>query len=177
MTSAVMEAIASRRSIRKYTKDLVSDAEILTILEAGRAAPSGKNNQPWRFLVVRSGDERQKRLAEHTKYAHIVESAAVSLCVFLDKTATYNRTKDCQSIGACLQNILLAVHDLGLGAVWLGEIINQEPDVTTSLGLDENALELMAVVTIGHPDTKGASSRKPLSELLLEPLTSTSSEA
>ncbi|WP_245587753.1 nitroreductase family protein [Desulfovibrio inopinatus] len=177
MNSTVMDTIVSRRSIRKYTEEPVTDGEITTILEAGRAAPSGLNNQPWRFLVVRAGDVRQQRLAEKTKYAHIVEQAPLCLCVFLDKSTMYNRTKDCQSIGACLQNMLLAAHDLGLGAVWLGEIINQEPEVTKALGLDEEALELMAVLAVGHPATKGSSSRQPLSDLLLEPFTTTPTEA
>jgi len=54
--------------------------------------------------------------------------------------------------------------------VWLGEIINQEPEVTRALGFDERALELMAVLAVGRPDQKGSSGRKPLGELLLEPL-------
>ena len=166
----VLHAIRQRRSIRRYTAEPVSVGEIEAMLEAGRWAPSGLNNQPWRFLVVRAGEPRQETLAAHTKYAHIVRQAQVLFCVFLDREVVYNRAKDLQGIGACLQNMLLAAHSLGLGAVWLGEIINQEPAVTRALGLDDQALELMAVLAVGRPDQKGASQRKPMHELLVEPV-------
>jgi nitroreductase len=166
----VLDAIRQRRSIRRYTPEPVTTGEISAILEAGRWAPSGLNNQPWRFLVVRHGEERQGALAGLTKYAHIVRQAQALVCVFLDREVIYNRTKDLQGVGACLQNMLLAAHSLGLGAVWIGEIINQEPRVTKALGLDEKRLELMAVLAVGRPDQKGTSERRPLRELLLEPV-------
>ena len=169
-TNPVLEAIRARRSIRRYKAGPVPWEALLAVLEAGRWAPSGLNNQPWRFLVVQAGDPRQEILAGHTKYAHIVRQAGALFCVFLDREIVYNRVKDLQSIGACLQNMLLAAHATGLGAVWLGEIINQEPRVTQALGLDEQRLELMAVLAAGLPDQKGSSERKPLEELLLEPL-------
>jgi nitroreductase len=80
----------------------------------------------------------------------------------------YNPMKDHQGAGACPQNMLLAAHSLGLGAVWIGEIVNQEPRVTEALGLDPADLEMQAVVALGHPDQKGSADRKPLSALLLE---------
>lgn len=167
----VLKAIRERRSIRRYTGELVTTEELAAILEAGRFAPSGLNNQPWRFLVVRHGEAEQAALARHTKYAHIVREARALVCVFLDLDAVYNRTKDVQGVGACCQNMLLAAHALGLGGVWLGEIINQEPEVTKALGLSHAKLELMAVLAFGRPDQKGASERKPLEQLLLKPLT------
>lgn len=164
----ILKAIRERRSVRKYTNEPVTREEIMQILEAGRWAPSGLNNQPWRFLVVMSGDARQASLAGCTKYASLVRSAGALICLFLDRGATYNETKDHQSAGACLQNMLLAAHALGLGAVWLGEIINQAPQVMAALKLDTAALELQAVIALGRPAHPGASSRKALSELLLE---------
>lgn len=169
MTSPLMNTIRSRRSIRHFTDAPVSAEEINIALEAGRWAPSGLNNQPWRFLVVRGDDPRRATLAGLTKYARIVNEAAALIAVFLAKEDSYNRTKDCQGVGACIQNMLLAVHDLGLGAVWLGEIINQEPRVTEALGLSSEKYELMVVVAMGRPDGEGKSSRKELAELLIEP--------
>lgn len=168
--NSVLDAIRERRSIRSFTAGPVTAAELEAILEAGRWAPSGLNNQPWRFLVVRSGEPRQEALAGLTKYAHIVRGARALFCVFLDRQTVYSRTKDLQGIGACLQNMLLAAHSLGLGAVWLGEIINQEPQVTAALGLDPESLELMAVLAVGRPAKGGSSKRKPMEALLLEPL-------
>ncbi|WP_029895323.1 nitroreductase family protein [Desulfohalovibrio reitneri] len=167
---AVLEAMHQRRSIRAYTDEDVAREEIETVLEAGRWAPSGLNNQPWRFLVVRAGDRRQEALAEQTKYGHVVRRAKVLIGVYLDREAKYDDRKDNQGAGACIQNMLLAVHALGLGAVWLGEIINHEPDVVEAAGLDPARYEMMALLAVGRPDQKGSSDRKPLDDLLLEPL-------
>ncbi len=164
----VLKAIRERRSVRHFTGDPVTREEILEILEAGRWAPSGLNNQPWRFLVVTAGDARQAGLAGCTKYAPIVRAAGALLCVLLDRGAMYNEIKDHQGAGACIQNMLLAAHALGLGAVWLGEIINQSLQVMETLGLDPAGLELQAVIAVGRPVHPGASSRKALGELLLE---------
>jgi len=164
----VLEAIYNRRSIRKFTQEDVNREDVRRILDAGRWAPSGLNNQPWRFLVLAPEDERKGRLEECTKYSHIVRAANVLLAVFLDRKSKYHHEKDCQGAGACVQNMLLAAHALGLGAVWLGEIINQESRVHQVLGTDPEQLELMAVVALGHPDQKGSSRRRELQELMLE---------
>jgi nitroreductase len=80
----------------------------------------------------------------------------------------YNDVKDYQSMGACLQNMLLAAHALGLGAVWLGEILNNAVKVRELLELPET-LELMAVIAVGHPArTDQKSNRKDVSEVLLK---------
>lgn len=165
----VFEAIFSRRSIRKYTDEPVDKKEVLAVLEAGRWAPSGLNNQPWRFLVVEADDPRQEALARVTKYGHIVRAAKVLFVVVLEKKAMYNAMKDHQGVGACVQNMLLAAHALGLGAVWLGEIVNDQEKSLAAAGLDSERYELQAVVACGRPDQKGGSTRKPLDELLLEP--------
>jgi nitroreductase len=165
----IMEAILKRRSIRKFTGDEVSREDIGKILEAGRWAPSGLNNQPWRFLVITADDPRKEALEDCTKYGHVVRAANVLIAVFLDKNAKYQHEKDCQGAGACIQNMLLAIHGLNLGGVWLGEIINQEDSVHRVLGTKGDSLELMAVIALGHPFTSGSSSRKQLSELMVEP--------
>ena len=70
------------------------------------------------------------------------------------------------SIGACIQNILLAAESLGIGAVWLGEILNRRDDVNGILGIeDEN--ELMAVIALGHSDEEPRSTRKETESLML----------
>lgn len=166
----VLNALFTRRSIRRYTGEPVGADQVRTILEAGRWAPSGLNNQPWRFAAVWRGDQRQEQLAQYTKYGHIVRGAAVLVAVLLDRSAMYHEAKDHQGAGACIQNMLLAAHALGLGAVWLGEIINQQSQVLDTLGVDETGYLLEAVIALGHPDQNGASDRKPLRELLLEPL-------
>ena len=164
----VINAILERRSIRKYTDEEISRDDITAILEAGRWAPSGLNNQPCRYLVLKAGDERQEPLAETTKYGHIVRAAKALIVVLLDKKTMYSPVKDHQGAGAAIQNMLLAIHSLDLGGVWLGEIVNHEAEALPVLGLSPDEYELMAVIALGKPDQKGSSTRKELSELMLE---------
>ncbi len=165
----VLEAIYSRRSVRQFTAEPVTAAEVEEILQAGSWAPSGLNNQPWRFVVVRE-QQLKGELAKLTKYSHIVNGAAVLLPVFCDREAMYSDIKDHQGVGACLQNMLLAAHGLGLGAVWLGEILNNSAAVNKLLELPLR-YELMAVLAIGRPAKGGEkSTRKKLGELLLKEL-------
>ena len=162
---AVLEAIFARRSVRQYTDDPVDHHDVQTILEAGRWAPSGLNNQPWRFAVVRDSKMREE-VAKYTRYREIIRNAPVIIAVFIDNDASYDRTKDCQGIGACLQNMWLATHALGLGGVWLGEILKNKERVGEMLEAPET-YELMAVLAIGHPKHRQQKSdRKPLSDLV-----------
>lgn len=162
----MLDTIRSRRSIRRFTQDPVPDEVVDRILEMGTWAPSGLNNQPWRFVVVREAEIR-KALAGLTKYGSILRSAPVCVAVFLETRESYDRVKDLQAIGACIQNMLLAIHSLGLGGVWLGEILKNRKDVERLLGVPESC-ELMAVVALGRPATEGGPGvRRTLDEVVL----------
>jgi nitroreductase len=164
--SAVLKAIHDRRSVRLFTDAPVSRDLIMAGLEAASWAPSGLNNQPWRFAVIWDKPS-QEALAALTRYSNILTSASVLIAVFLDKEASYDYTKDCQAVGACLQNLLLSLHAMDLGAVWIGEILKNKERFIEILQLP-NRLELMAVVAVGHPASRGQKShRRPLEELIL----------
>ena len=161
----MLNLIKTRRSIRQFTTQEIDDEKLNQIIEAGIWAPSGLNNQPWKFAIIKD-HHTQNSLASLTRYSPIIEGAPVSIAVFLDKDASYDRTKDIQAIGACIQNMLLAIHALGLGGVWLGEILNNKDKVSKVLDAPEN-LELMAVIALGHPAEKGKKgSRKDLEEVV-----------
>jgi nitroreductase len=160
-----IEAIKSRRSVRGFTHESVSDEVIVQILEAASWAPSGLNNQAWRFIVVRN-KETKVNLSKLTNYGPTINNAAVLIVVFLDKEHMYHYTKDVQSIGACIQNMLLAIHSMELGGVWLGEILKNKEMVNKVLEAPES-YELMAVVALGHPVEKNrVSDRKDISSLV-----------
>ena len=162
----IIDIIKSRRSIRKFTSEPVSEELVETILESGSWAPSGLNNQPWRFAVIRDAGLRQA-ISELTHYSKVVMTAQVLIAVFLDTEKSYHREKDIQAVGACLQNMLLEAHSLGLGTVWLGEIIRSNEQIKAILGLTSE-LDLMAVVALGHPDERPKSvKRKPLADLIV----------
>lgn len=149
--SAVTDLLKRRRSVRKYTDAEVSSEEVEAILDCARFAPSGLNNQPWRFLVIRDRDiiERLSKLS-HSKTALL--SSRVIIACYLSRDKMYNETKDIQSAGACMQNILLACCGLGLGACWIGDIINNTDEADEILGVGEDKM-LMGVITIGRPES------------------------
>jgi nitroreductase len=144
------EVIKNRRSIRKYSDRVPSEEDIQKILEAGVWAPSGINNQPWKFVVVKDKEAREG-LSQFTitHYQKIITGAPISICVFLDKVEMYNREKDILAIGACIQNMLLGAYEMGLGTCWLGEILNRKEEVAKYLNISSD-YELMAVVTLGY---------------------------
>ncbi len=163
----LLEGIYTRRSVRHFTDQPVDRDWIMEILKAGSWAPSGLNNQPWRFVIVHDGGKRRE-LAKLTKYSRILENAPVAVAVFIDHEAMYNDVKDYQSVGACLQNMLLAAHSMNLGAVWLGEILKNSGKVGELFDLPDQ-FELMAVVAVGHPEKRDQiSNRRVIEELLLK---------
>lgn len=163
----LLEGIYTRRSIRSFTNEPVRRELLLEIIKAGTWAPSGLNNQPWRFVIARDQKVRRE-LSQLTKYHRIIEQAPAAIAVFADRDVMYHEVKDHQAIGACIQNMLLAAHALGLGAVWLGEILKNADRVRELLGVPET-MELMAVVAIGHPSEKERrSQRREVAEVLIK---------
>jgi len=166
MTSSVLNAIYKRRSIREFTEKEISSEQLYEIVKAGIWAPSGLNNQPWRFVIIKDLDVKEQ-VAQQTHYGHIVRDANALIAVYLSKDEMYDTVKDIQSAGACIQNILLAAEALELVAVWLGQILKNKLEVNKILGLAEN-FDLMAVVALGYPAHRNQKSkRKEVSELLL----------
>lgn len=144
----------------------VETPKIKKILEAGRWAPSGLNNQPWRFVVIKNKTVKHK-ISSFSEYSYIIRSANCLILVFLDKKNSYNLTKDAQAIGACIENMLLAALDLGISSCWIGEILNQKVKVNKLLNI-ESRYDLMAAVLLGYSDRKSKSSRYSLDKLILK---------
>ena len=151
--------------MRVFSQQKIEKEKILKILEAGRFAPSGLNNQPWKFRTAEDSKTREL-LAKETSYGSVIRSAPVAIAVFLDKSAGYERTKDVLAVGACIQNMLLAAHALGLGGCWLGEILKNKDNVNGILSIPEDC-ELMAVIALGYGTSKEKPERKRLEELML----------
>ena len=156
-----IECLKSRRSIRKFKKKPIPREIILEILECGRWAPSGVNYQPWKIFIVMN-PEFKKDLAKCTKYSNMINNCSSVFLIYLDKSIEYNYTKQVQSIGAFFENILLSIHAMGLGGVWIGEIINQKNEVDKLLDIKDPKLEFMGAIALGYPDCIGKSSRKKL---------------
>ena len=170
-TNNYIQFIKSRRSIRNFIFKKIEKETLEEILECGRWTPSGLNNQPWKVNVV-DHPTIKRLLAETTKYGEIINSANYNLVVFLDLKKGYNRIKDIQAIGAFMQNILLGTHAMGLGAVWIGEILNNKEKVNEIFKLDPEEFELMGVIALGVIDeelalkNKDESERRPLEDFV-----------
>lgn len=145
----VLEAIKGRRSVRSFKEEEIPYDKIIEIIRAGSYAPSGHNNQPWNFAIVKDRVFKEA-VSELTAYKKIVLGANVLIVVFLDKKKSYDRDKDLMAIGACIQNMLLYAHSIGIGTVWLGEILKNKEKLRQLLDVSDNN-EVMAVIALGYP--------------------------
>ena len=147
---AVLDAILSRRSIRQYTDDPVEEEDVRTILEAARWAPSGLNNQPWRFVVVRNPETR-KKISEAACRQKFVASAPVVLACCAE---TNNHVMTCGQlsypidVAIAIDHITLCAAAEGLGTCWIGAFY--EEDVKTILGIPAD-IRVVALLPIGYP--------------------------
>lgn len=146
-----IEAILTRRSIRSYTAEPVSEQDIDTILHAAMAAPSAGNQQPWRFVVTTSR-EMLDAMAECTPYGKMLHEAPLAITICADTRDLRHPQMWQQDCSNATQNALLAIHALDLGAVWLGfwpKMERVEP-LKEALGLPEG-IEPLSVLAVGHP--------------------------
>ncbi|MBI6875802.1 nitroreductase family protein [Clostridium aciditolerans] len=170
--NSAMPCILNRRSVRAYTSEEVSKDAIMQMLTAANWAPSGNNMQPWRFSVVMNNKELIKKVASLTVYHNWVETAPCLIAVFLDTKVLDDKVpsiylKHAQSIGAAIQNMLLAAHGLGLGTCWIGEILKNEDKVRELLGVSDE-LQLMAVISVGYSSRSNLkSNRRDISENII----------
>ena len=163
---SVYSLIKRRRSIRSFLNKPIENSKINKILEAGQWAPSGLNNQPWRFVTVKDKIIKDK-ISHCTEYSYIINRANYLILVFLDKENSYNLIKDTQAIGACIENMLLCALDLGISSCWMGEILNQKAKVNRLLNI-KSRYDLMAAVALGYSKKKSKSRRISLDKLVLK---------
>jgi len=147
----VMEALLGRRSIRKYSDDPVTNAQVKQLLEAAMAAPSAHNRQPWHFIVVR---DRAKLLEvpKFHNYSKMLEQAALAIVVCGDLNLEGGTGFWVQDCSAATENILLAAKAVGLGAVWLGVYPNDGlvNGVRSLLEIPEKIVPL-CIISVGCP--------------------------
>jgi len=168
-------AIETRRSIRKFKQDPIPQELLDKILKAATLAPSGKNKQPWRFYVVqeskrdemitamREGLDQLTAMGYKTGSAkftqYVMSQAPVTIFVYnpTGRHPTQERNTleafgdivDIQSVGAAIQNMLLAAQALGLGTLWICDVFFAYDALTNWLGAEG---EMIAAVSLGYPD-------------------------
>lgn len=178
----LMETIENRRSIRKFSERPIPREELERVLQAAIEAPSAKNRQPWRFVVLsgkskeqmlgamregiireREGDgllPASRRFLSGADYTvSIMEQAPVVVFVlntephFLGRDSTMEdqlfEAANLQSIGASIQNLLLAAQNRGLGSLWICDIFFAYRELSAFLKTQQ---QLVAAVALGYPE-------------------------
>ena len=158
MDNDALKVIYTRRSVRSFTGDTVSREDLMKILRAGMSAPSAVNIQPWAFVVVTKRATLDE-LCARLPYAKMLDraGAAIVVCGIPDKDELYSRKYWVMDCSAATENILLAAHALGLGAVWTAVYVDEQRmrDVREILGIPRNIIPLN-VIPIGVPKGSGA---------------------
>jgi len=186
------EIIKTRRSIRKFQTDEISDADIREMIEAGMHAPSGCNSQCWQFVAVkdkvlmneianaaedgvrefyRAADFDPEYLAARARHTTFFKNAPLVIFVFMTHLEYYDErvtdfykqagftyeemmralgSPDILSIGAAVQNILLTIHNKGLGACWMNDPTVSRANISRVLGVPAD-WRLMSVIPVGKP--------------------------
>ncbi len=149
-----MEAILSRRSIRKYTADPVPDELIQELLQAAMSAPSAGHEQPWHFIVIR---ERKilNEIPRISPYAKMVKDASVAIVVCGDLRLEKFKGFWVLDCSAATENLLIAAQAKGLGAVWTGlyPMEDRVKGIQELLGIPEHVIPI-ALIPIGYPAEK-----------------------
>ena len=164
-------AIKERRSIRKFQYKMIAQEVIEEVLELAIKAPSGKNRQPWRFVVLQ-GEKKNELVMLMSNSAkgykdkgmnigsleisiNSIDEAPVVILVFnrfSNFEEDYNHYRlltDTQSIGASIQTMILAAQDSGIGSLWICDIFYSHEEICSWLNRKE---ELVAAVALGYPN-------------------------
>lgn len=143
----MLKEIENRRSIRNYKTDNIDKKIILDILNAGIKAPSAKNNQPWRFLIVNNDiknkiSDKMIEIYGPNKTAEVIKTVPYLILIYNKDDGYFNHL----SIGAAIENILLEAENIGLGTLWIGYIKKIEDYVKELVNID---YELVSAIAIG----------------------------
>ena len=143
----MLKEIQNRRSIRNYKKENISKETILDILKSGIKAPSAKNNQPWRFVIVNEEiknkiSDKMVELYGPNKTAEVIKTVPYLILIYNKDNEYFNHL----AIGACIENMILEAENLGLGTLWIGYIKKIEDYVKELVNVD---YELVSALAIG----------------------------
>lgn len=180
-----LKSIQNRRSIRSFKKENITKEVVEDIINCGRLAPSAKNKQPWYFVILNGNIKdkvadlmieystnanvtKEKKLFKFPSSvkvtANVIKQAPVLVIVFREKDDNWI-VGDNLSIGACVENMCLRATELGLGSLWIRDIIFIKEEVSKMLGHED--LELNCAISFGMPnENPKARPRKKLKDIM-----------
>lgn len=146
----VLEAIKTRRSVRKYKPEPISDKDLKKILEAAQLAPSAGNKQPWKFVVVRDEEMKGKLAEVARKQLWIAEASVVIAALAMDKKdpSIYERWVE-KDVMIAVEHMVLASWELGFGTCWIGAF--EQEGVKDLLDIPEE-MTVISLLPIGVPN-------------------------
>lgn len=170
LDNEVLQAIRSRRSVRSFAPDEITDDQLEAILEAGRWAPSKRNSQPWSFVVVREPQalERLADILRRVTWAWAgFKGAPVMIVVSVDPSMDREHFVEDGAIAA--QHLCLAAESLGLASSWAGVHAHRSRDRSTGRAIKRivglpRSHRVIAVIPIGVPERTGKAIRRPLAD-------------
>lgn len=170
------EAILNRRSIRKYKDNVLDEITLMNGIELAIKAPSAHNRQPWkvRLLSVEEKNKvadalyyKTKDIVGHTgpHTAGIIKDVPNLIMIFIDNDIKDNRDMDIISIGAFIENLILAYTDMRLGTIWIGNTNLVSDEIKEILGV---SYETVSCVGVGYADQEPkARPRKEIEDILI----------
>ena len=146
-----LEVILTRKSVRQFDEREIEEEKINTLLKAAMASPSGVNKQPWKFVVVKTKENKQK-VIDNMPFGKYNSPIIIIPCVKDLETVPLNHDLAYCDLSSATENILLAAEAMGLGAVWTAcwPYEDRYSVVKEVLGIPENVMPL-AIIPVGHP--------------------------
>ena len=162
---AVLDAIRRRYSCRAYQDKSIEQDKLESILEAARLAPSAKNTQDWRFVVVTDRDTK-RRVAGTTNRPEVFEKAGaiIAACSNSDEVMRCGQAIGPIDVAIALEHICLQAADLGLGTCWIGSF--DADKVRQILAIPDNII-IVELMALGYPaDSKPEPKREPIEKIV-----------
>ena len=162
---ALLSQIKNRYSVRSYQQRAVEKEKLLAVLEAARVAPSAKNFQEWRFVVVQDRETRLKLMAAANNQAFVGEAAVVIACCATNvdykmRCGQYSYPID---LAIAIDHMTLQAVEEGLGTCWVGSFY--EDQVKTILGIPAD-IKVVELLALGYPkDSPRPKNRLPLDKI------------
>jgi nitroreductase len=155
----VMEAIRTRRTVRRYSGQPVPREHLEQIVDAGRLAATGNNKQPWAFIVVSEADVMARLRIPDDHWSAL---AGAFIAVVMDSESSWW----VEDGAAAVQNMLLAAHALGYGACWLEGYTRRNADIFRAALKIPADRQLFTLLTVGVPAEQPVKEKKPLDEVI-----------
>lgn len=157
----VIDAIKTRKSVRKYSDKPIENEKLTAVLEAGRLAPSASNRQEWRFIIVRDLTTRKKLVEAANRQSFVGEAPAVIVACAETDGHIMRGGLPCFPIDVAitLDHITLAAVEVGLGTCWIGAF--GEKEVKEILDIPKE-IRVVALMPIGYPSDPSAVEKRRL---------------